>query len=398
MATTVRTSLVLNSACMPTFSPGLLHGFAVFFLLLAVLVWAAWRRMGHARHKHRYLLSVVLCHALIACAVLWQSMWSFSEDSQWSVGGTALYFLATWALAHAYMQRGNMVVHWVWPLAWCVLGIWSTHHYAVVAPSIWEHVFWVHAVSGGLMVMALPSVFQAHWSDNTHEMVLSLTYLFCMVQAALRPVLLWLLVPSMGLDDIRASGWWLAAYGFTSVLLAVMAWHLVVLARRSAFSKQSQQHAVAKILNHRRFMVASDALLSRAPHAAWTVVVGKFMHAPDTNPQALKLQTWQADGGQSDLMAFLGHNDFVMLLSNVHASHTAQVKRRMHHVLHQTFAAPEQWVVLQWGCAAVERGDYLYQTIMRANARLAVATMQEEQMAPTSKSQVRRGWVTEHHR
>ena len=318
---------------------------ACVILLGGVLVacWWVQRSLANAR----FLLWMAAGYVLPSLALGAQSLMTNAQLGQWSLATAVLYLAGAWSLSQGMAQRYGQAHINRWLGGVTVAGTLAVlYYFAHVYDDLWARVQWLNVGVGVLQFLATRSLLRAPPARDRLEAALRWTYLLFASYTLLRPLMVWLVVPTGDVGQLTRSGYWLLTLAGTLLFTLWFSLVLLACAVRDVFTtlrEERNRDPLTRLLNRRAFMESAEDVLNDRRVAPWAVVVGDIDHFKRVNDswghacgdQVLQSvsQVLLQQVRAGDLVSRFGGEEFVLLLQRASLSDAESVVQRIRQQL-----------------------------------------------------------------
>ncbi|WP_370682423.1 GGDEF domain-containing protein [Comamonas sp. GB3 AK4-5] len=338
-------------------------------ILLGAVLLACWwtqRRQVSAR----FLLWLAAGYVLPAVAVGAQSLMSNAQLAQWTLLTAGLYLMGSWCMAQGMAQRYGQAhaSRWLGAIVTAVT-LALLRYFSQVYDDLWARVQWLNLGMGILQFLAMPSLLRAAPARDRLEKALRWTYIAFSCYILMRPLMVWLVVPTAETGQMARSGFWLLTLAGTLLFSLWFSLVLLSCAVRDVFTtlrEERNRDPLTRLLNRRAFMEAAEAVLTDRRTGPWAVVAADIDHFKKVNDnwghgcgdQVLQSvsQVLLKQVRAGDAVARFGGEEFVVLLQRVSLEAAEHVVQRIAQELRRTEMAclpRAQAVSMSFGIAPV---------------------------------------------
>jgi diguanylate cyclase (GGDEF)-like protein len=357
-------------------------------ILLGAVLLACWW-MQRPQASARFLLWLAAGYVLPAVAVGAQSLMSNTQLAQWTLVTAGLYLVGSWCMAQGMAQRYEAhASRWLGAVV-ALMTLVLMHYFSQVYDDLWARVQWLNLGMGILQFLAMPSLLRAAPARDRLEKALRWTYIAFSCYIVLRPLMVWLVVPTTETEQMTRSGFWLLTLAGTLLFSLWFSLVLLSCAVRDVLTTLREERTrdpFTRLLNRRAFMEAAEAVLADRRTGPWAVVAADIDHFKRVNDnwghgcgdQVLQSvsQVLLQQVRAGDAVARFGGEEFVVLLQRVSLESAELVAQRIAQELRRTEMAclPKGYAVsMSFGIAPVAGLPGLAAALSHADALLYAA-------------------------
>ncbi len=355
---------------------------SLLLLFLAGLLGVCWI----VQRQQRFLLWLCAAYLLTALSLSTRSALKLETSNHFVALVSTLFLAGAWCLAKSFSVRRNVFVPSEPNALLCVLAMASFYYFDQIDPSL---VGRLHAVSiGGGLILLMPvsAVLKRGRSSDWLDQALLWTYLSNAVVTILRPTLV-LSLGASGLNDAMQfnSTYWTTT--LMSILFFALLFTVLICAstaRDTVAKLQTERDfdMLTQILNRRGFHELAQRRLADQRLYPMAILVGdidyfkrindNWGHAKGDEVLQRVSAVMQHNVRNQDLLARVGGEEFVMLLTRIDLQGAEQVAKRIGRELRHDQGGVLQGAVvtMSFGLTSITRKDQLEGALKQADQLL----------------------------
>lgn len=349
-------------------------------LFLAALLGICWIYL----RQQNFLLWQCCAYASFTIPLGFQTVASPEVLNQYALLTGTLYLLGAWLLTKSWTERWNVAAQPKSALLIGAVSMAGIFHFSQTAPSLWARLYVLGAGTGFIMLLPIVAALRAERPKDWLDQILLVVSLIFTAFTLIRPLLISLFNfkdPAVYTD----SAYWLLSSMSVLIFALIFTAVTVLIAFKDTVTQlrhERDHDGLTKALNRRAFHEAARQVIAdkrRHPIAVLSCDIDHFKRINDTwghDQGDIALQSvsscLQRNVRDHDLVARMGGEEFVLLLTRIDLQGAERVAQRIQHELRfdGSVLPSGATLTLSFGITEITHAEHLEHALKEADELL----------------------------